>query len=98
MDVKKLMKQKNYIMKNKKITEVAIEEIKNELQGTQRSYLNEREEEQPEQLYTMNNEEKKQNSEPVTVVDMGTHQQRSAICTLKENNWKYILPGDTNRN
>jgi hypothetical protein len=30
---------------------------------------------------------------------MEIHQQRSAICKLKEKkNWKYILPGDTNRN
>jgi predicted nuclease of restriction endonuclease-like (RecB) superfamily len=32
----------------------------------------------------MNNEEKKQNSEPITVVEKETHQQRSAICKLKE--------------
>jgi hypothetical protein len=43
MDAKKFMNQKNYIMKNKKITESEIEEIKKE-------------------------------------------------------HWKYILPGDTNRN
>jgi hypothetical protein len=46
MDAKKLMNQKNYIMKNKKITELEIEEIKKELQGAQRSHLNEREEEE----------------------------------------------------
>jgi hypothetical protein len=45
MEAKKLMNQKNYIMKNKKITEVESEEIKKELQGTQRSHLNEKEEE-----------------------------------------------------
>jgi hypothetical protein len=45
MDAKKLMNQKNYIMKNKKITELEIEEIKKELQGSKRSHLNEREEE-----------------------------------------------------
>jgi hypothetical protein len=44
MDAKKLMNQKNSIMKNEKITEVEIEEIKKEMQGTQRSHLNEREE------------------------------------------------------
>jgi hypothetical protein len=62
---------------------VEIEELKRELQGTQRSHLNERED-QPERLYTINEEEKKQNSEPITVVEMETHQQRSAICKLKE--------------
>jgi hypothetical protein len=82
MDAKKLMNQKNYIMKNKKITEVEIEEIKKELQGTQRCHLNEKEQ-QPEQLYTID-EEKKQNSEPITVVEMETDQQRSATCKLKE--------------
>jgi hypothetical protein len=51
----------------------------------QRSHLYEREEEeQSEQLYTINEGEKKQNSEPTTVVQMEIHQQRSAICKLKE--------------
>jgi hypothetical protein len=85
MDTKKLMNQKNYIMKNKKITELGIEEIQKELQGAQRSHLNEREEEeQSEQLYTISKEAKTQNSEPTTVVEMEIHQQRSAICKLKE--------------
>jgi hypothetical protein len=35
MDAKKLMNQKNYIMKNKKRTELEIEEIEKELQGCQ---------------------------------------------------------------
>jgi hypothetical protein len=48
MDAKKLMNQKNYITKNKKITKVESEEIKKELQGAQRTHLNEREEEEPE--------------------------------------------------
>jgi hypothetical protein len=78
------MNQKNYIRKNKKITGLEIEEIKKELQGTQRSHLNEREEDQPERLYTINEEEKKQNSEHIKVVEMEIHQQRSAICKLKE--------------
>jgi hypothetical protein len=45
MDAKKLMNQENYIIKNKTITKLEIEEIKKELQGAQRSHLNEREEE-----------------------------------------------------
>jgi hypothetical protein len=85
MDAKRLMNQKNCIMKNKKITELEIEQIKKELQGSQRSHLKEREEEeQSEQLYTINEEEKKQNLEPATVVEKEIHQQRSAICKLKE--------------
>jgi hypothetical protein len=46
MDAKKLINQKNYIMKNKKITEVEIEKIKMELQRNQRSHINESEGEQ----------------------------------------------------
>ena len=39
MDAKKLLNQKNYIMKHNKITEMEIEEIKKELQANQRSHL-----------------------------------------------------------
>ena len=39
MDAKKLMNQKNYIMKHNKITEMAMEEIKKELQANQRRFL-----------------------------------------------------------
>jgi hypothetical protein len=42
MDVKKLMNQKNYIMKHNKITEMEIEEIKRELQASQRSHQEEK--------------------------------------------------------
>ena len=42
MDAKKLMKQKSYIMKQKKITGMEIEEIKREMQAGQRSQLPER--------------------------------------------------------
>jgi hypothetical protein len=42
MDAKKIVNQKNCVMKNKKITDVEIEEINKELQGTQRSHLNKR--------------------------------------------------------
>ena len=41
---KKLMNQKNYIMKHNKVTEMEIEEIKREIQPSQRSYPAEREE------------------------------------------------------
>jgi hypothetical protein len=80
MHAKKLMNQKNYIMENKKITELEIEEIKKELQGTQKSHLNETEEEQSERLCTINEDKKKQNSEPAAAVEMETHQQRRVIC------------------
>jgi hypothetical protein len=45
LDAKKLIKQKNYIMKPSKITEMEIEEIKREMQTSQRSHPAEREEE-----------------------------------------------------
>jgi hypothetical protein len=48
MDAKKLMNQKNYIMKHNKITEMEIEEIKRELQASQRSHQEERGEEELE--------------------------------------------------
>jgi hypothetical protein len=35
-------------------------------------------------LYTRNDEEKKQNSDPTTVIEMETHNQRSAIFKLKK--------------
>ena len=43
MDPKKLMNQKNYIMKHNKVTEMEIEEIKRGIQTRQRSQLAERE-------------------------------------------------------
>ena len=52
IDAKKLMNQKNYIMKHKKITEMEVEEIKRQLQESQRSHLEEREEEKQEHLGT----------------------------------------------
>jgi len=39
MDAKKLMNQKNFIMKHKKIMEMEVEEIIRELQESQRSHL-----------------------------------------------------------
>jgi len=50
MDAKKLMNQRNYIMKHKKIMEMEVEEIRRELQEIQRSHLEEREEGEEEEL------------------------------------------------
>jgi len=47
-DDKKLMNHKNYIVKHNKIMEMEIEEIKKELQASQRSHLLEGEEEELE--------------------------------------------------
>ena len=40
MDAKKLIDHKNYVMKNKRITEMEIEEIKIEMKDNQRSHKN----------------------------------------------------------
>ena len=53
MDGKKLLNQKNYIMKHSKTTEMGIGEIKKELQANQRCELEEREEERLEHLGTI---------------------------------------------
>jgi hypothetical protein len=42
MDAKKVMNQKNYIIKHNKITDMEIELIKREIQKSQRSYPAER--------------------------------------------------------
>jgi len=61
MDAKTLLNQKNYIMKHKKITEIEVE-IKREMQGNQRSHLEEREEEKQEHLGTTRDDEQKPNA------------------------------------
>ena len=62
MDAKKLMNQKNYIMKHNMTTEMEIEEIKKELQANQRSHLEEREEEELEHPGTVRDREQKSNT------------------------------------
>ena len=62
VDAKKLMNQKNYIMKHNKITEMEIEEIKKELQANQRSHLEERDEEELEHPGTIRDRELKPNT------------------------------------
>ena len=61
MDSKKLIDHNNYAMKNRKITEMEIEEIKMELKEDQRSHLNKSVAEQLEQFSTVNAGEQKQN-------------------------------------
>ena len=76
MDAKKLMNQKNYIMKHNKITEMEIKEIKKELQGNQRSHLQEREEEELEHPGTIRDREQKSNTAFTTEEEKEIHQQR----------------------
>ena len=93
MDAKKLMNQKNYIMKHKKITEMEVEEIRGELQESQRSYLEEREEEQLEHSGTIRDGEQEPDAASTTEKETEI-QQWNQIHKLKEK----ILSGDTNRN
>jgi hypothetical protein len=83
MDAKKLMNQKNYITKHKKIMEMEIEEIKREIQASQRSYLEEREEklEHPD---TIKDGEEKPSAVFTTEEEMEIHQHRDQIHKLRE--------------
>ena len=78
MDAKKLMNQKNYIMKHKKITE-----IRREMQESQRSHLEEREE-QLEHSGTIRDGEQKPDAASTTEEETKIHQQRNQIHKLKE--------------
>jgi hypothetical protein len=78
MDAKKLMNQKNYIMKNKKITEMEVEEIKKAMQKSQRRHLNGKEQ-QLEQLCTIRDGKQKQNSALITDKKMENHQHMNHI-------------------
>ena len=84
MDAKKLMNQKNYIMKHRKITEMKVEEIKRELQESQRSHLEEREEEKLEHLGIIRDGKQKPNAASTTEKETEIHQQRNQIYKLKE--------------
>ena len=87
MDTKKLMNQKNYIMKHNKITEMETEEIKKDLQANQRSHIEEREEEEEEELDhpgTVRDREQKPNTAFTTEEEMEIHQQRDQTYKLKE--------------
>ena len=84
-DAKKLLNQKNYILKRKKKkTEMGIEEIQKELQEDQRSHINGIEGEELQQFCTMNAGQQKQILAP-TEEEMENHQQRDDISKLKEN-------------
>ena len=83
MDSKKLMNQKNYIMKHKNITEMEVEEIRRELQESQRSHLEEREE-HLEHSGTIREGEQKPDAASTTEEETEIHQQRNQIHKLKE--------------
>jgi hypothetical protein len=83
IDANKLMNQKNYIMKHNKITEMEIEEIKRELQASQKSHQEERGEEGLERLGTMGDGEEQPSTVFTTEEEMEIHQQRYQIHNLR---------------
>jgi len=78
------MNQRNYIMKHKKITEMEFEEIWRELQESQRSHLEEREEEELEHSGTTRDGKQKPDAASTTEDETEIHQQRNQIYKLKE--------------
>jgi len=84
MNAKKLMNQKNYIMKYNKITEMKIEEIKREMQTSQRSQPAEREEETLVHMGTIKDDEHKLNTVTTTGEETETQKHRDQINKLRE--------------
>jgi len=83
MDAKKLMNQKTYIMKHKKIMDTEVE-IKRELQEGQRSHLAEREEEKLEHSGTIRDGEQEPNTAATTEEETEIHQQRNQFTNKKK--------------
>jgi len=83
MDAKKLMNQRNYIMKHTKITEMEVKEIRRELQESQRSHQEEREEEEEEEelehSWTIRDGEQKLDAASTTEEETEIYQQRNQI-------------------
>ena len=82
-DAKKLINQRNYIMKHNKITEMEVEEIRRELQESQRSHQEEREEEEEEEelehSWTIRDGEQKLDAASTTEEETEIYQQRNQI-------------------
>jgi len=84
MEAKKLMNQKNYIMKYQKVTEREVEEIRREQQERQRSHLEEGEDEELEHSGTIRDGEQKPNLVSTTEEETEIHQQKNQIYKLRE--------------
>ena len=84
MDNKKLMNQKKYIMKHKKITEIEFEEIRRKLQESQRIHLEETEEEELEHSGTTKDGEQKADAASTAEEETEIHQQCDQIFKLKK--------------
>jgi len=90
MYCKKLMNQRNYIMKHKKITEMEVKEIRRVLQESHRSHLEEREE-QLEHSGTIRDGEQKPDVASTTEGIKEIYQQRNQIYKLKEKLKVHII-------
>jgi hypothetical protein len=84
MNAKKLMNQKNYIMEHKKVTEIETGGIMREMQSSQRSYLEEREEEKLEHPSSIKDEEQNPSTVFTTEEETEIHQHRNQIHKLRE--------------
>ena len=84
MDAKKLINQKNYIMKDKKITEMEIEEIKREMQASQRSHLEAREGEELVYMGAIKDDEQKPSEVFTAEEETEIYQHKDQIYKLKE--------------
>jgi hypothetical protein len=84
-DTKKLMNQNNYITKHKKMTETEIEEIKRELQASQRIHREEKGKGELEHSGTMGDGEQQSSAVFRTEEEMDIHQQREQIDKLRRN-------------
>jgi hypothetical protein len=73
-----------FIMKHKKIMEMEIEEIKREMQASQRSYLEDRKEEKLEHPGATQNGEQKPSTVFTTEEETEIHQHRDQIHKLRE--------------
>ena len=89
IEAKKLMNQKEYIMKHKKITEMEIEEIKRNLQTNQRSHLEEMEEEELERPGTTREGEEKPKAAFTTEEETEIHNQKDQTNKLKKKGTYY---------
>jgi hypothetical protein len=86
MDAKKLINMKNYIIKHNKITEMEIQEIKRELQASQRSHQEKKKRiGELEHPGTMGDGEQQLSAVFTTEEEMEIHQHREQIDKLRRN-------------
>jgi len=81
----RITNRKKYIMKHKKITEMEIEEIKREMQASQRSHLEAREGEELAHTVTTKDDEQKPSEVFTAEEETEIYQNKDQIYKLKEN-------------